>query len=567
MRRITEENPIERTNRREFEGGGGFKTQSIIKNSLPITMSHSNIVRLSNDRYRKCHSVEFNLFVFIISFYCIYQNKNVVTCSHIQFAQNNDTTRAFYPILRGKDLYSIAPPQERFTFMSDDPRVLDLIVAQSRQSRYPNQEKKLPIDGNHSATSIRHYLPSGPPPIRPSMLMLGLTSTTGVLDKLKRTSSFKRIYKSKVYHMFIDVLQKLTLLVDRLARKKVDFTNANLEALKAVFSKLTWKGGNVMKLKWPMAMLNPQFLKEVLSTPTFLVMLFHAVEVAYLSMPTHSWLKPFVKLVTQPSPEKEEQIWWRRKRLYDTLNGRGSSELQPNMKTIHFRRPGLPTPIAFPSLVNLVRQLAKKPPPIVAHYQQPVDHGPPPLPNEYHNMVNLPTMYSIESTNNVYKTDHHMNTAQQEAFLSNQIKAQNIVRMPGGAPPKLALHEGAIPELQFQMLDDNSFGGKRLASVAATDVRPYELTASNVIPMNPEDWLTHMPSQDQLMSQTEFDSLDEHERELVIKEAQNRFEESKLTNDLIKQHSDYIDSITDRFNGDEIGMLSTRNNRNLMAPR
>lgn len=349
----------------------------------------------------------------------------------------------------------------------------------SRQSQLPNYLHQRTSDG--ATRSFGQHLPNGPPPFRPTKLMLAL-SGSGALRRVKSSKLFKLAYKSKVYYLFLDTLRQLTLLADKLSRAKKGLMNAHLDALQVGFSKLTWKGGHWMKLKWPLVMLNPHFIRELLSNPTFLVMLFHAVEVAYISMPIGGLLlKPLIKMVAQRSPEKEEQIWWRRKRLYDVLNGQGSSEMQPNLKSLHFRHPGRPGSFAMPHLVHFYRQLTNRPAPNPSSYSQP----------------NHPTVYSG------FQADH-------EYEASKQIVQSSIDDDVEGSQ----LHFG-----------QNS-GDQRLESM-----------------MGPiSDYLTFVPKE-QMMSQDEFNSLDPREKDQILKETQERLEESRFTDDLIRQHYELIDSL------------------------
>lgn len=415
--------------------------------------------------------------------------------------------------------------------------------------------------------SISKILPSGPPPFRPSSLMLGL-GTSGALDKLKRTKMFKRMYKSKVYYLFLDVLQQLNILVDKMAKKKIDVTGAHMAAIQATVSQLALKGGHSLKLKWPLVMLNPHFIKEILSSPTFLVMLFHAIEVAYTSLPAHFWLKPLVKLVKQPSPEKEEKIWWRRKRFYDTLNGHGSSELEPNLKTIHFKNPGSPTPVAFPTLTSIIRHLAGKPPPNPRHYKYPVnnvivqpDFATPhdgfelmennlieAHPTNY-DLMNLGTTTSSgdDSAVNHHANEMYMTTAQEESFLANQSPHSS-----GGHHNHHYVEETKDHDVvsASESKTTNQQTRRPPAEVHQSMNVDYRSKSGNGqsdrIVVEQEGWLTQVPSKDELMSQQEFDSLDAHERELVLREARDRFEESRLTNELIKQQNDFVDSFVNR---------------------
>lgn len=381
--------------------------------------------------------------------------------------------------------------------------------------------------------SIHKMLPNGPPPFRPSTLLLGL-STTSILDKLKRTRIFKKIYKSKVYYLFLDVLQQLIVLVDKIAKKKIDLTDANMAAIHAVINKFALKGGHKLKLKWPLVMLNPHFIKEILSNPTYLVMLFHAIEVAYMSMPVNFWLKPLVKLVKQPSYEKEEEIWWRRKRIYDTLNGHGASELQPNLKTIHFKNRGQHTPVAFPRIVNRIRQLTGRPAPDSHHYKYPDD-------NIYPSDINLYTdqsaiiHYPVEhlSHNLVHPPDggkYNNEVDMNDAFLAKQIP------QPGHASQQ----SPTVPTNDWTPAIESNINLQKEPSEIQTD------PLIGALSIDQDHWLSRLPTQDQLMSQSEFDSLDAHERDLVLREAQKRIEESRLTNELIKQQNDIIESFVHR---------------------
>lgn len=396
----------------------------------------------------------------------------------------------------------------------------------------------------------QHMLPNGPPPYRPSMLLLDLHAK-GALDKVKRSELFKKVYKSKVYYLYLDVLQQLALVVSRLAQKKFNLGQAKLGAVQVVINKLTSKGGQLMKLKWPLIMMNPYFLRELISTPTFLIMLFHAIEVAYMSMPHKSLLlKPLVKLVEQPGPDKEEKIWWGRKRIYDTLNGFDASELQPNLKTVHFRNPGKPTPIAIPTLVALVRKVAKLPTPNPSSFQQ-FPSGSPTL--QHHSQLYLPgeaQSYSdTEDSNSLFENQAPIRWGVgSQSLVPTSTLVENETQDWNQIKSAASLMQEAGFDRPYQMEET------KLRAPHSTAMDYF--TASSTIP-NQEDWLSHMPSAEQLMSQSEFNSLDPKDRELVLREARDRFEESKWTNELIKQHSDFIESFTNPMMQAPSGSLIT----------
>lgn len=388
--------------------------------------------------------------------------------------------------------------------------------------------KSLTIDGDMSPTlryeSQHQLLPNGPPPFRP-LLLPSSKNSMAALEKLKRILAFKRMFKPKVYYLFLDTLRQLTLLAENLSRKNLAIANSKYAALQTIFNKLAAKGRHTFKLKWPLVLMNPQFLKELLSNPTFLIMLFHGVEVAYMSVPMNFWLKPLMKLIAQPSTEKEEKIWWRRKRLYDVLNGHGTSELQPNLKAAHFRHPGEPAKIAIPTLVHIYRKLTDRPAPNPSyHTHLPPDSAKHPIDN----IISYPYL-----ENSDHSKDSYMNAAQEEAFLSHQVDAQQSHKDSETAATTLV--ENETSDWPLEMMESSEVGH----SVGAEPYLNHQLT---ITPTNQEDWLSHPPSEDQLMSQHEFDSLDPKERDMVLSEARKRYEESTWANELIKQHNDFIDS-------------------------
>lgn len=373
-------------------------------------------------------------------------------------------------------------------------------MSQSLTDKYGHMSRK-------SEDAIRNHLPNGPPPYRPSQLMIGLGNAAGN-DIFQRT--FRRMHKSKAYYLFLDMLRQLTVFVDAASKKKLDLTSAKLGTIKALVHKLAWKGGDAMKLNWPLILLNPLFVKEILSSPTLLVMLFHAVEVAYMSSPLKFWLKPLLRLVVQPSPEKEEKIWWRRKRLYDVLNGHGSSELQPNLRTIHFRQPGRPTPIAIPSLVNFARQLAGGRLPISGQSSQ-----------------NFPS-----------------SSSQQQAFIiSNPTKLNKFPTDQSHG------HTGEYSSLDQQNSNTQEDYQVRQPHAVAEETPPVVFDSTNIRPellVDNEDWLTTQLNSNQLMSQKEFDSLDLKTKELVLREFNRYLDESRWTNELIQEQSDLVESFNRR---------------------
>lgn len=420
-----------------------------------------------------------------------------------------------------------------------DPQIRsNLKTALSGQKLYLHPiTRSLPVDGDLGPAirheSLRQYLPSGPPPFKPPMVAFHETSRKAY-EQLKKTLIFKKMYKPKVYYLFLDTLRQLTLLAENLSRKKLAIAGAKYEALQKIVNKIAWKGSNALKLKWPLVMLNPRFLREILSNPTFLVMLFHAVEVAYMSMPMNFWLKPLMKLIAQRSPEKEEEIWWRRKRIYDTLNGHGASELQPNLKTAHFRNPGEPTPIAIPTIVHVFRNLVDRPSPDPTYHkhlstgssEQASDNV---ALSPYGNY--LDDFYHSSSN----KDSQQMTNAQEEEFLKNQVGMNQKNIDPENAATTLV--ENETSDWPLEMMESGVVS-------QSMDPEPSPNHHLAIAPTNQEDWLSQRPSEDQLMSQHEFNSLDPKEKDMVLREARQRFEESKWANELIKEHNDFINAFT-----------------------
>lgn len=393
---------------------------------------------------------------------------------------------------------------------------------------------KLPTGGRHAANSNRHYLPNGPPPFRPSTAMI-LAASSGALEKLKSSSAFKRMHKSKAYYLLLDLLRQLTLISDSISKKKMNLAQIQVEAVQALINKLASKAGSALKLKWPLVMLNPHFVRELLSNPTYLVMLFHAVEVAAMSMPSNILLKRLVKFIAQPSPEKEEKIWWQRKRLYDTLNGYGASELQPNLRAIHFRNPGEPTPFAIPTIVDVFRRLTNRPPPNPAQYKQQFTY-PPSSSIIPHQAANS----DLEiSSNHLDSSDAYMTQAQEEAFLANQMRTTNQPFKPQHQIESSPALEDNMHVWHAQQPDDNM--------LSQLNHRPDYL--NQLASGNQEEWLNHVPHQEQLMSKEDFESLDPQERERMLKEVRDRFEESKWTNELIRQHSEFVNAFANSPDG------------------
>lgn len=363
-------------------------------------------------------------------------------------------------------------------------------------------------------TSVRHILPSGPPPFRPTTLLMSETSSK-ILSKIKRTQAFKQIYKSKAYYLFLDVIEQLGALVDNIATKKIQMTKTNIAAIQTLFNKILQKSGQKLKLKWPLVMLNPNFLRELLSNPTFLVMLFHTIETAYVSLPTTFWLKPLVKLVKQPSPEKEEQVWWRRKRIYETLNGLGSSELQPNLKTQHFRQPGRETTVAIPDVVSTFRKIVGLKPPNPAYFKYPPEQYPTPI-----------MLQASPIQQGIYAPPHDY---QQQQVHEDQIGASNQA-MDLQTTFKVNGHqsdEPMYPTTSQDQLNEQSMRGD------------YSVMSN--------DWLNPGGvSQKDLLSQGEFDSLDQHEKDRVFREFHGHMQESNFINDLIRKQDEYVDSIVSK---------------------
>lgn len=358
---------------------------------------------------------------------------------------------------------------------------------------------------NRQRQSTRRFqvLPNGPPPLIPSPVALKLGSLILRPYKPQVASLSQSAYRA--YH---DSVRQLKLLIDAAASQRVRTLGAKIMSQHLAATGLLSKWKRLFKLNWPLVMLNPNFVKELLSNPTFLVMLFHTIELAHASSAKAFWLKPLVRLVAQPSHEKEEQIWWRRKRLYDTLNGHGSSELQPNLKTKHFQHPGRPASIAIPRLAGLVRLISNKEAPNPNSYHQPLSV---PLNSKEVPMMAATSMDDLR--------DHN------QGFLP-KLKANTLVELEKG-----------------HTLVEDTYANSGWQS------RPGALM-QQVAPMaQQDDWLSLLPSKDQLMSAQEFEALEPREREQVIRQARLEIEESRWINDLIKQHQDFVDSLAKRSDG------------------
>lgn len=538
--------------------------------------------------------------------------------------QNNKHPNKYYfiPINDGNQ-HSLANPAN--LPLNQAPRH-DYNKLQPRVARADRKSTIQSINGRFSGSDHERadyravILPSGPPPFRPSSIILGLNSM-GLLKKLKKTKIFKRMYKSKVYYLFLDTLQQLAVLAEKVSKKKLDIAEANMATIQAVTNKLVSKGGQNLKLKWPLVMLNPQFLRELLSSPTFLVMLFHAIEVAYMSTPINFWLKPLVKLVKQPSPKEEEQIWWRRKRLYDTLNGHGASELQPNLRSIHFKQPGEPTPVAFPHLVQMFRDLTGRPAPNPDHYKYPVNyqttHEQPS--QTYGDIPNFAaaaaehyiddTAYQQPATKVVYtdeETKHQegsndqtfMTAAQEESFLANQIQTNTELGNQQSFKQQHQYQQQNSPtfeqQSQHQLYQEhetsnfNPQGGSQpnwmfdLASATNTGEQTTQdqiqeslhkakklnepkhiesIELPNIYsPANEMDhynWLSK--HRNHLMTHDEFQLLDPQQRELVLNEAKRSLWEAGLADNIIKKQTDFVESFTNRRRDDDLLALSSLN--------
>jgi hypothetical protein len=552
--------------------------------------------------------------------------------------------------------FQLEPPTRGDLIYKVEP---DLLRLQARSVEHLQQENRMKLvqknlnrlqqhKSNSAAANangklpVGHILPSGPPPFRPPSLLLSLNSW-GALEKLKRTKIFKRMYKSRAYYLFLDVIQQLVIMLDNIAKKKIDLTDSNVATIQAVVHKLAFKGGQKLKLKWPLVMLNPHFIKELLGTPTMLVMLFHAIEVAYMSLPTAFWLKPLVKLVKQPSPEKEDEVWWRRKRLYDIVNGPGSSELQPNLKAIHFKRPpaepsagiadllhhfassdsptghhhysssspppgrqsaakhydrpGLPTPLLAPDSVHQLMTLTSQ--------QQPADqmgymdqHGPgvathPEPPNEPGPLVGQeqpmgPSAATYNDNGAIYaptgqgdvssvaeqmsqpdygpksqrQPDGYMSSAQEESFLANQLSHRRPTIGGTAAHGDNSMAAASQADLMTPSAKDwlygSSVGQVPLPRPVARPTYSDNLEHVGVdrpagLPISMPDIRYWQPGTtdgavgpDQLMSQKDFQMLEPHERELVLRETRDSLAEAHLADELIKQQSEFVNSIIQR---------------------
>lgn len=421
----------------------------------------------------------------------------------------------------------------------------------------------LPITTSTTTSRVgQHLLPSGPPPFKPMQAFLvnlaslmqqneqQYLSNSDLLlpmlrNRMKKTKIYKQFENSPAQYFFLDILKQLSLLCDKLAHTQVKFVkwpfklHLFIETLVEKVGKNMVKNKNfghsfssqydwpktttttknkhgflanqmhsmkdkakILLLKWPIVMLNPRFLPSLLQDPTFLVSLFNTVETAYLSMPHKlHWLKPIVRLVTQPNFEKEEQIWWRRKRHYDLLNGPQSSELEPNLQTKHFRtipmevkrkyiaNSSSPTKLIVPALIGLTRKLMHKKAPQQQHYKYP--------------------RAERVSENPVQNINPKINNNNNNNYDDNNIISQ--------MPIPIQLQEShQSPEIGLQ----------------------------NEQPALANNLHTSLSSHRDLLTQEEFDSLEPEHKRLILEESRRQLEEAKFTDDLIKQHTDFIESFT-----------------------
>lgn len=371
---------------------------------------------------------------------------------------------------------------------------------------------------NHKREA-RHqqFLPNGPPPFRPPTILLSLNSR-GLLGKIKASQTFKHMYKSKAYYFFLDALRQLSTLSDQMIQTKMQLTKTKLVAVQVVVNRLINKAGHKLKLKWPLILLNPSFLHGLLRDPTFLVMLFHAIETAYVSFPVKNiWLKPLVKFVSQPSLDKEEKIWWRRKRHYDLLNGPGSSELQPNLKARHFKTLGklqhekpASASVLFPTIVGLARKLTGKRAPDPNYYKYPPQQAP-----ILEHFVRLPQVIdSHQPPDEVlqqHQTDLHETPETAANWNSNEMEPHYETE------PKQNSAESKPQEQVWDMTNE----------IRQTIDEPSKYI-------------------NDVLSQSEFDALDASVRESIVEEARARLEDSRLTEEMIKRQTDLIESLANK---------------------
>lgn len=410
----------------------------------------------------------------------------------------------------------------------------DLIDYPSSLSQF-----KLNEHSRRSTHSVNgHMLPSGPPPFRPPIVLLNLMNSNGnrnsnsLLNKLKTSKTFKNNYISNVYYFYFDVLRQLNILSQKLIEKRLIFSRKKLISIQALINVILNKKGSLIKLKWPLIMLNPKFITNLLRDPTFLVMLFHSIETAYTSMPNKRFiLKPLINIVNQPSLEKEERIWWKRKRQYDLINGPNSSELEPNLRAKHFKfRSNLESEELklnekiIAKLRKFARKLSKK------------------------GQIN-PTYYR-----------YPLIATQQETSMNSN---SNSNKYPNGSNwiRYLEPHEDTegpqtIDDYEFNNNNDNYYSS--IDQITYKDSKPASVVhlESNGEKNAHYDYQT-------IMSPFEFESLEPKERKLILLEAKRSFEESKLTDELIKQQTELIESFTNNKQNQFYDENINNNNINL----
>lgn len=406
-------------------------------------------------------------------------------------------------------------------------------------------------------------LPKGPPPLGPSKLLLGLNEArrthmkkikgfSSIIDNrhLNRFASITKKKKDQLEYILLDSMKQLTLLSQSMKQhlhpinlKLVKADEIKL-ALEAFLLNLSSKMSNFNKgarlnfkkhnhnqsAQWPLILLsNPRFLTNLMSDPNFLVSLFNTIETAYVSMPRKNlWLKPLLKIVSQRAPEKEERIWWRRKQHYDLMNGPNASELEPNLQSKGFRTVHKaqghslilkPAKLAIPATVALLRKLTQKRPPDPSYYKYPKSIA---SSNHIHSF-----QPSIEHANMLIDTSKHPIAVSSPIWATSHVVDE---------------HGGHKQSQYYQNWDHSNLPPEGQASNELQ--QPIDSSAHDQQAQQHGDQLLLASSP--LMSESELANLDPHELELIYEQAKRHFEESSFTDKLIKEHTDFIESITKR---------------------
>lgn len=339
----------------------------------------------------------------------------------------------------------------------------------------------------------------------------------------------------KLFHLLEECKQKFASIVNSLAVKKTQVGADTMQSFHYSLNRLMIEMSDKFRFKFPL--LDKRFIHSLFSDPALLVMLWNAAEIAHMSLPIGKLLfKPIVKLAAQPNFEKEEKIWWRRKRIFDVLNGFGSSEFEPNLRSADFRLPkynhAQATQYSFPWLGQILRNLGIKHPFVSAvHYPRP----------------GFKQQLQQQTGINLLASDSNQSHALADNDSHTSIPQPHLIPMQ---------HDDNVDGtyIQSNYIDDLKSSSDEQINYStevpiATESNNFEMT--NGSETNEQTFDSHLHSHQEFeptidsnnLDAKDFEKLDGKEKEFVVSEFRKHLNEFEQTNKLIDQQRQLVESL------------------------